>query len=79
MLNNDEDLCDITAASCICFYLLLHLLLTTNILKSAVTSVVNWYNVSLTKLTDLAQSVTAMGLFKIEATTCKYKFQALCF
>ena len=78
-LSNDEDLGDITSATGIYFDLLLQLLLMTNILKSRVNFVVNWYNVSFTKLTELAHIATAMGLFKIEATTCKYIVQALCF
>ena len=77
-LSNDEDLGDITSATGIYFDLLIHLLLWIKIIKSEVTYVVNWYTFSLTKLTELAQSVTSMGLFKMEATTCKYKFQVLC-
>ena len=61
MLNNDGDLRNITAATVIFFDLLLHLFLRTNILKYAATSAVNWYTVSLKKMTDLAQSFTSMG------------------
>ena len=79
MLTNDEYFNDITATTCFYFYLLLHLILSTKIINSAITFVVNWYTISLTKLTDLAQSVIAIGLFKMEATTCKYKVQVLYF
>ena len=50
-----------------------------NILKSVETSVVNWYTVSITKATKLAQIVTAIGLVKMEVMTCKYEIQVLCF
>ena len=63
MIINDEDLGDITAATDISFDLLLHLFLKNKILKSAVNSMVNWYTVSIKKLTEVAKSVTAMGLF----------------
>ena len=49
-----QDLGDMTSATGIYFDLFLHLILSTNILKSMVTSVVNWYTVSLTKLTEFA-------------------------
>ena len=79
MISKDEDLGVITAATCISFDLFLHFFLRTNIIKSAVNSMVNLYTVSITYLTELAQSITAMGLFKIEATTCKYKDKILFF
>ena len=79
MLNNDEDLDYITATTGISFDLFIHLFLSTNIPKYAVISVVNWYTASLKKMKELEQIVTEMGLFKIEATTCKYKVQVLCF
>ena len=79
MLTNNEVLGDITAATGILFDLLLHLFFSANIIKYAATYVANWYKVSLTKLTELEQSVTAMGLFKMESFTCKYKVQGLCF
>ena len=60
------------------FDLLLHLFLSANILKPEVTSVVNWYTVSLKEVTDIAQCFTAMGLFKMEVTKCKYEVQVLC-
>ena len=79
MLTNDEDLGDTTAATSISFYLLLHLFLRTKNLKYAVTSVVNWYTVSHTKLTEVAQSFTEICLLKMEVSTCKYEVQVLCF
>ena len=66
MLPKDENLGDITAATGNYFDLLLPFSLRTKILKAMVTSVVNKYTFSLTKLMGLAQSVTAMGLFKME-------------
>ena len=78
ILPQDEHLGNITYATGIYFDLFLHLILSTNILKSMVTSVVNWYTVSLTKLTEVAQSVTEMDLFKMEVSTCKYTVQVLC-
>ena len=78
MLINDEDLDDIKSATCICFNLFLQLILSTKIIKSAVKSAVNWYTVSITMMTDLAQSVTAMDLLKMDVPTCKYKLQLLC-
>ena len=79
MLTNDEYLGDITAATGISFDLLLQLLLRTKLLKYAVTSVMNWYTFSITNLTELAHIFTAIGFFKMEVTTCKYKVHVLCF
>ena len=79
MLSKDEYLGDITAATGIYFGLFLHLVLRTKLLKSTVTSVINWYTVSITKLTELAPSVTAMDLFKNLKTTLRYKVQVFCF
>ena len=79
ILSKDEYLGDITAATCIFFDLFIHLILWTKIIKYAVTSVENWYTVSFKQMTDLAHSVTSMGLFKMESTTCKYKVKVLCF
>ena len=73
MLPKDEHLGDITAATGIYFDLFLPLFLRSNIIKTTVTSVVNRYSVSLTKLVDLEQSVTAMGLFKMEPKRYIYK------
>ena len=78
MLSKDEYLGDITAATGIYFGLFLHFFIRIKLLKSVVTSVMNWYTVSLTKMTKLAQSVTAMYLLKTEVTTCKYKVQVFC-
>ena len=77
MLPKDEHLVDITAETGIYFDLWLPLFLRTKILKAVVTSVVNRYTVSLTKIMELAHSVTAMGLLKMEVTRCKYKGQVL--
>ena len=73
MLSKGKYLGDITAATDIQFELLLHLFLSTNMIKYALTSMVNWYTVSLTNLMEVTQSVTAMGLFNMEVTTSKYK------
>ena len=75
MRPKDEHLGDITAATGISFDLLLPLFLRTKIIKAMVTSMVNLYTVSLTKLMKLAQSITYMGLLKTEVTRCKYKVQ----
>ena len=75
MLSKDKNVGDITAATGIYFYLVLPFFLRTNILKSAVTSVLNRYTVALTKLMELAHSDTAMGSFKKEVMRCKYKGQ----
>ena len=77
MLPKDEHLGDITAATGIYFDFLLPLFLRTNIIKATVTSVVNRYTILLTKLIKIAQSVTAMGSFKVEVTKCKYKGDVL--
>ena len=61
------------------FDLLLHLFLRNKILKSPVSYVVNWYTVLFTRLMELTNIFTAIGLFKTEVTTCKYKVQVLCF
>ena len=75
MLPKYENLGDITAATGIYFDISIPLFIRTNILKDTVTSVVNWYTVSLTKLMELAQSVAAMDSLKMEVTGCKYKGQ----
>ena len=77
MFPKDEHLGDITAATGISFDLLLPLFLRTKIIKATVTSVVNQYTVSLTMLMELAHSVTAMGMFKMKVTRCKYIGQVL--
>ena len=77
MLSKDKHLGDITSGTGICFDLLLHLFLRNNILKFAVNSVVNWYTVSLTNLTELLQSVAEMVFFKMEVTLCIYRVQVL--
>ena len=58
MLSKDDDLGDIKAEMRISFDLLLHLFLRTKIIKYTVNFVVNWYTVSITSLTELANSVT---------------------
>ena len=65
MRPKDEHLGDITSATGISFDLLLPLFLRTKILKAMVNSMVNLYTVSLTKLIELAQSMTAMGSLRI--------------
>ena len=75
MLPKDEHLGGITSATGISFDLLFTLFLRTKILMATLTYVVNKYTVSLTKLVDIAQSVTAMGLFKMKVMRCKYEFQ----
>ena len=77
MLPKDKHLGYITSEAGISFYFFLTLLLGTNIFKAVITSVVNRYTISLTKLMELVQSVTAMGSFKMEVTRCKYKVQVL--
>ena len=73
MIIKDENVGDITAATGIYFYLLLTLFLRINFLKATVTSVVNWYNLSLIKLVEIAHSVTSMVSFKMKVTGYKYK------
>ena len=77
ILPKDDHLGDITDATSIYFDLFLLLFLRTKIIKVTVKSVSNRNNVSLTKLMDIAQSVTAMGSFKAEVTKCKYKGDVL--
>ena len=74
MVPKDKNLGDITATADVYFDLLI---LRTKIIKDTVTSVVNWRTVALTKTMNIAQSVTSMGLFKVEVTRCKYKDQVL--
>ena len=75
MIPKDERLGDITAGAGIYLYLLLTLFLRTKIIKATVTYVANQYTISPNNLMHLAQSVTAMDLFKMELTRCKYKGQ----
>ena len=63
MLTNDEDIHDITAATGISFDVLLHLFLSTKIIKYTVTSVVNWYIVLLTNIRDCTEC-HSNGVFK---------------
>ena len=75
MFTKDEHLVDITSSTGVYFDLLIPLFLRTKFLKDTITSVVNRYTFSLINMMDLAQSFTAMGLFKMEVTRCKYKGQ----
>ena len=65
ILPKDDHLGDIADATSIYFYLFLLFFLRTKIIKVTVNSVLNRNNVSLTKLMNIAQSVTAMDLFKM--------------
>ena len=75
MLSKDGYLCDITAKTDIFFGLLFHLFLRTKILKSAVTSLMNWYIISLIKLTVLHQVSQKWDCWKLKKLHLNIQFK----